>query len=217
MKRLALVALLLLLPAPRAFSSPVNLVTNGDFSAGNVGFETDYDYVGHAPNAMWPDGVYTVDTSASVIHALWETSGDHDGGGNFMLVNGSTEVGQTVWAQTISTIVGWTYDFSLWAKNLCCTDGGLETGPQLAFLVNGIQFGAGTTDGPGVWQPFGGSFLATSHTARIEVRNGVTDYRANDFGLDDISVTNTATPEPTSLLMLATGCVLLVKRLRRAS
>lgn len=191
-----------------------SMITNGDFSLGNTGFSSDYASQVAGTGSMWDPGTYTIDGSAAGNHGLWETGGDHTGGGgSFMLVNGSTGVGKTVWSQTVSTIMGWTYEFSLWAKNLCCTDGGVMTGPELSFWANGLELSPCGTDGAGIWQACENSFLATSRTTTLEVRNGQTNYRANDFGIDDIYVGHetdlTPTPEPVTLVTLGSGLTLL--------
>ena len=51
-----------------------NLVTNGDFESGNVGFTTDYTYVADDPNSqgeLFPEGTYSV--TGSILRVMGNT------------------------------------------------------------------------------------------------------------------------------------------------
>lgn len=49
------------------------LVVNGDFTAGNTGFYTDYTYVPPpgTPASLYPEGYYAVDVNAHDYHNLF--------------------------------------------------------------------------------------------------------------------------------------------------
>ena len=47
-----------------ASAAPVNLVTNGDFSLGDVAFGSEYVYKTPGTNDLWDPGVFSVTTSA---------------------------------------------------------------------------------------------------------------------------------------------------------
>ena len=181
------------------------LVVNGDFSAGNVGFTTPptggnfYQYVVDNPfvnNELWPEGYYGIGNNANNYHSnFWGV--DHtDGTGNFMIVNGFPGSPQPiVWQQTLTVEPNTDYYFSAWAISL--NSAGNDA--QLRFSINGTQLGtiADLTLVPGVsnasnsWQP-GGRFYGiwnsgSNTTAVVDIVDLQTALGGNDFGLDDIS------------------------------
>src|SRR5512134_2888610 len=70
-----------------------NLVVNGDFSGGNTGFSSDYNYVtdiAGVQNEMVPEGTYTVINNPNLVHTGFVACSDHTGGnGNMMVINGA--------------------------------------------------------------------------------------------------------------------------------
>ncbi|HXR51092.1 MAG TPA: hypothetical protein VN762_03055, partial [Steroidobacteraceae bacterium] len=91
----ALAAISLL--ATAASASPVNLVTNGDFEAGNSGFTSAYAYA-LPPNlggSNTVEGQYTVASNPYPWNGLFISSGDHTSGQGLMMVaNGAPNAGQ---------------------------------------------------------------------------------------------------------------------------
>ena len=64
-----------------------NLFTNGDFSAGNTGFATDYNYF---TTADMGEGVFGVGANPTGFHSAFTTFGDHtSGAGNMAVYNGA--------------------------------------------------------------------------------------------------------------------------------
>lgn len=203
-----------------ANAAPVNLVTNGDFTSGDTGFTSEYVYKTPGINDLWDPGVFSVTTSALNNHSLWETAGDNtSGNGDFMLVNGYTDrPGRTVWSQTVNVNSNTNYFFEAFSKNLCCSTLTLPTA-DLSFLINGIVVGGGGAQGlPGLWSAISTQWnSAGATTAVLEIRDGVTVYSGNDFGLDDIylGTESSVAPEPASLALLGTAAALAWRERRR--
>lgn len=163
-----------------------NLVVNGDFEAGNFGFNSEYV---HSPgyNGLWDEGTYAIVTDANTVHTGFHCSNDHTTGfGKMMCINGATTLNETVWTQTINNLEPDSdYDFSTYISSLS----GANTA-RLKFSINGFQQGnvisASTTtcrwdEFYTIWE----SGSATSVTISIENINTIGN--GNDFSLDDIN------------------------------
>ena len=123
------------------------LVVNGDFSQGNTGFTSDYNYVptpyvnGNPLTGLWPEKTYNVYPNANpYTHTLFfgkdHTTGSGNAPDNFMIVNGYGNTA-VIWEQTVNVMPNTDYYFSAWAMNLN------NYGPfaRLQFEVNGVPVG----------------------------------------------------------------------------
>ena len=157
-------------------------VVNGDFSQGNTGFTSAYQYNSN----LWNEGTYYVDTDASLHHENFHGYG-HGGSGNFMMVNGSISPGTNVWTEQISVVPNKWYAFSTWACTLAGVAGQMAL---LQFSINGTQIGEvfSAPVSTMVWEQFYELWYSGSATtATITILNQNTNGDGNDFGLDDIS------------------------------
>ncbi|MDI9364689.1 MAG: gliding motility-associated C-terminal domain-containing protein [Flavobacterium sp.] len=158
-----------------------NLVVNGNFSAGNTGFTSQYQYL----NSGIPEGVYYVGTNSYPWHPFLNSNVDHTTGtGNMLLVNGDTVFNIIVWKQDISATKNTNYIFSVWLQSIYSGNPA-----ELQFSINGSQIGsvfkASTTEGQ--WQQFYTIWQSGNATnASISVINKDTIRTGNDFALDDI-------------------------------
>ena len=157
-------------------------VVNGDFSQGNSGFTSAYEYNSN----LWNEGTYYVDSDASLHHENFHGYG-HGGSGNFMMVNGSISPGTNVWTEQITVVPNKWYAFSTWACTLAGVAGQMAL---LQFSINGTQIGE-VFSAPSttmVWEQFYELWYSgTATTATITILNQNTHGDGNDFGLDDIS------------------------------
>lgn len=198
-----------------------NLVVNGDFESGNIGFTSDHTYVAPTAGALYPEGLYTIGSDPFAVHPYWVSLD----GSNVMIVNGETGgASPVVWEQSIEVGPG-SYDFSAQVANVCCNSS--FTGPNapsnLLFqysLDGGATF---TTFGNVLTAPPGdaGSFYnlgatiasASNQTLTLRISNDVTAASGNDFAIDNIFLS--AVPEPTTWAMMIVGLGLAGMSLRR--
>jgi hypothetical protein len=194
----------------------VELVSNGDFSAGNTGFFTEYTYTADiAGNTeLYPEGYYAVGTNANNYHNSFfgkeHTTPAQTG--NFMIINGSTTLigsparQRTIWQQTVAVQPNTNYYFSAYAMNV-----NPGSPAKLQFEVNGVLVGTiadlstipsgnnPTSSGTvniNNWlrfysNPTWSSGSAT--TAVIRIINLNSAAGGNDFALDDISFSTLST------------------------
>ena len=128
-----------------------NLVTNGNFSAGNAGFSTEFNYAFD----LTSEGTYTVGLNANWYHPQWSGTGS----GNFLMVNAGWVSNQnnqiSCWCQTENVCPQQTYTISYNARTLSNAIparlqwfvDGVPTGPQ----VNLPAFSAGWQNVSTTW------------------------------------------------------------------
>jgi len=188
-----------------------NLITNGDFSAGNSGFSSDYtfqagDGVASTGINNMAEGKYSVVPFAKDVHSAWTPAFDHttgDNTGKYFVGNGSALTSLAPWKTTTALTVtqaNTAYRFEAYISTLFTVSndvaavGGTD-GPILKF-----QIGDGTT-----WVDMGttNTFIAGAAVGQwnlvfadgkfnqagnylIRLVNNQTAAGGNDFGLDDI-------------------------------
>jgi gliding motility-associated-like protein len=159
-----------------------NLVVNGDFSAGNTGFQSDY--TSQFPNTT--EGAYWVGTNSFAWNAGLNACNEHTAvSGNMMLVNGSPVSGAKIWSQTITIVPNTNYAFSVWVQSLAALNPA-----NLKFSINGTLLGNNINAGNIAcqWSQFFATWNSGTNTnAVITIVNNNTIAVGNDFALDDIS------------------------------
>lgn len=166
-----------------------NLVTNGDFEQGNVGFSTDYTSGGSgAYGPLSNEGTYAVTSSPNLVHTNFSNCSDHTPapGTQMMVVNGSGTPNTNVWCQTVTVTPNTDYQFSTWVAS-ALNDPNVA---QLQFSINGSPLGGifSPSSQGCQWSQFfqvWNSGAATS--AQICIVNQNTTTGGNDFSIDDIS------------------------------
>ena len=166
-----------------------NLVINGDFESGNLGFTT-----GYALGDVSVPGTYFIGPNPSTAQGAfgdWCNCGDHTtGNGNMMIVNGATSATWPVWEQAVSVAPSTIYTFSYWGAEV---DHDSNSLPQLLVRINGRVIGKSmfpehSPDNGGQWQNYTFTWNSgTSHTADLAIFDQNTDANWNDFAIDDIS------------------------------
>lgn len=166
-----------------------NLVVNGNFSSGNVGFNSDYTYVVDLPgnqSEMVPEGTYAIVPNPNSVHSGFSGCNDHTGGGgNMMVVNGAANL-QDIWCQTVAISPNSFYNVSAWVTSV-----NPSSPAQLQFSINGTPIGPiiNALPTPCTWIPFNATWNSGANTtAEICILNLNTAAGGNDFALDDISM-----------------------------
>jgi gliding motility-associated-like protein len=167
---------------------PDNLIANGNFSAGNVGFSSSYTYnntVSPGTPSFGPAD-YVTTPDASLYEGGWAAIGDHTTGtGNMLLIDADTASAASYWCETVSVSPNTNYIFSVWSATL---DDPL---PNNQLTINGVAIGtfapsstlATWTQYQVVWNS------GTSTTASICLSDISLALYGNDFVIDDISFT----------------------------
>jgi gliding motility-associated-like protein len=169
-----------------------NLITNGDFSGGNTGFTSSYNY--SFPN--FTEGEYYVGTNPQAWNGGLSPCGDNTtGAGNMMMVNGSPIANTNIWCQTVPVSSNTDYLFSTWV-----TPAYAVNMPILQFSINGIPLGSSFSPGGAncTWEEFFSTWNSGMITsATICIVNQNTNISGNDFAIDDISFSPVCTQTGT--------------------
>ncbi len=206
--------------AHRAAAGPI---VNGDFEAGNTGFTSGYAYV---PAGNSTEGQYTVRNSPSGWNSAFFNIANHTTGtatGLYMVVNGATTGGITIWQETVAVNPNTAYTFTGYVST-AVDSRSPNTPPVIEAFFNGTSggpsFTAPATVGSWALMSWGwNSGAATSLTIRLQ--NANTAVFPNDFYLDDFALNgpaSTAVPEPATLAVVGLfGLGAVALRRRRAN
>ncbi|WP_143104144.1 VPLPA-CTERM sorting domain-containing protein [Poseidonocella sedimentorum] len=186
-------------------AATIDLVVNGDFQSGNVGFNTELT---HAPTDLTTAGTYAVTTDPVSVHGSFISIGDHTSStGNMMAINGTTSSGTISWEQTAAVTMGEEYEFSIWLANLFGTGS-----TDLDLVVDGSTVASATTVGAtSTWSQFSGSWIApASGNIVLQIIENSVGFGGNDYALDDISFTFDTSGSVIAVPLPASGWLLTV-------
>lgn len=165
--------------------SGINLVTNGDFEAGNTGFGSSYGYVAPAANVLTPEGLYTIVANPNSVHDGYTNCANHTPAGALqMVINGAVVAGMNVWSQTVNVVPNTDYQFTYWQQSVVAGNPS-----QLQLFVNTVSAGPTYTAITATcqWIKFVYNWNSgSSTTAYLSLENQNTIAGGNDFTLDDI-------------------------------
>ncbi|SHF50864.1 hypothetical protein SAMN05444377_1111, partial [Flavobacterium fontis] len=174
-----------------------NLIFNGDFTQGNIGFNTDYAFLPVNTNST--QKIYGIVANPNTWFNAFTNCPDHTtGSGNMMVVDGSTSNGGTdiVWRQQVPVTAGSVYTFSYWVQSLA-----LLNYATLQVRINGVSLGvaqAPSTIACGNWTQVTYTWNSGASTvADIAIIDTNTASSGNDFALDDIAFTTNVTCNAT--------------------
>ena len=175
-------------------ANPVNLILNGDFTLGNVGFQTDYiNYnVGTVPGSG-VQGAYGIVTNPRNWFNPFSNCGDHTtSNGNMLVADGSTSGTARVWYSPapITVIPGKNYTFSYFLTSV------VTGGPaKLEVLINNIPIGplATAPSSPCLWNEHTYVWNSGANTSAIISIIDRETFGNNDFAIDDLYFRETPT------------------------
>lgn len=166
-----------------------SVIANGDFSAGNTEFQSDYGYgSGGAFGLLSNEGEYAVVANPADAHNNFAWCFDHtngNAGGQMIVVNGASFPNLRIWYQQIEVTPNTDYQFSMWATSVIW-----DWPAQLNAIVNGEQIGetfflTGLTCN---WQNHTAVWNSGTNTSvEIAIVNQSTSSDGNDFAIDDIA------------------------------
>ena len=185
-----------------------NLLTNGDFSAGNSGFGSDYAF----ESFISSETQYTV-TAANTIndvnsfHDWTAIETDPTGGtGNILVANGATDSGTAVWFETVSVTPNTNYTFSFFGVDV---NADRVSDATLIPFFRGTDVTEGSAlDTNGTWQMSSFTWNSGSATSvLINLIDANADLAFNDFAIGDLSFAATAgaVPETSTWVAMLIG------------
>jgi hypothetical protein len=185
---------LLLLAANSTIAGPAkpNLIVNGDFSAGNKGFITDYHY----DSNVEADGYCCVSGDPHDCHPGGANMPDHTNGKGLMLVvNGSSTPQAAFWEQKVNVAPNRKFTFALWAatwsESTTFPDGsaGDVSPARIIVYINGTALNKpfSLSERDGRWTKLVAKWSSgDATTADIRVVDENLESFGNDFAVDDI-------------------------------
>lgn len=176
-------------------SSTTNLITNGDFSSGNTGFTTNYQFLATAPTGGLQNA-YGVVTNPQAWFNAFSNCGDHTTGtGRMLVADGATTPNSIVWRQTVPVVNNRVYNFGFWIQSVVTNNPA-----NIEVFINGVSVGfrLAPTDvncaSPNRWVQFTHTWNSlSSNSADIVLYNRNINLVGNDFAIDDITFTTTTT------------------------
>jgi len=162
-----------------------NLLVNGDFSQGNVGFVTDSSYtLAPTGNDITHPGAYAITASPSDLYHEFCSGGDHTPNNAMMVVDGSTTGGAACWRETVAVTPNTSYNFLGWYMATTL----MPAMPGITVTINGVVvFGPLRVENYCSWTPMTASWNSGSDTtATIAISSSSPIGNGNDFALDDL-------------------------------
>ncbi|MFC6097733.1 hypothetical protein ACFPVY_13840, partial [Flavobacterium qiangtangense] len=159
-----------------------NLVFNGDFSLGNLGFISNYTYANPTSGSL-ATGDYGVVTNPNTWFTGFTNCVDHTTGtGSQLVVNGSltSATNNTIWEQHIAVGAAQNYTFSYWLQSVSAASPSV-----VSVFINGVLQGVASPTATACgWTQYTYTWNSVANTlANIQIiENG-----GGDFAIDDIS------------------------------
>lgn len=177
--------------------SHADLITNGDFEQGNIGFQSDYTYASHGSYELSNEGYYWVG-SYNEYNSDWHSTTipktDYSEGtavGKYMIINGASVADTDIWRTTITVEPNTFYVFDMAMANVDSWEGlsgGGSADPHFQLKINSdivVNDKELSYKTAGKWERvFGYWYSGEATSATLSVRNLFTATNGNDLALD---------------------------------
>jgi hypothetical protein len=181
----------------------IDLIYNGNFSLGNEGFLSDYQFLEANPEGT--QGAYgVVQNSNTWFFAFAQCTAQS--GQNYFVADGAITPNQRIWCQTLNVNPGQDYNFSYFIQSVVAQD---NNPANIEVQINGELIGVDSAPSTGCnWVERNYSWNSgTNNTIEICLVNTVTESDGNDFGIDNIRFTTTQiTTEEASFIAFVEDC-----------
>ena len=174
-----------------------NLVVNGDFTSGNTGFTSEYNYVvdlSGVQNEMWPEQTYAVVNNPNDVHshfcnmntAALRSPGS---GGNMLVGNAATSGSLKLWTQNIPVTANTDYVLTFNAVSLAGAESSLLFGIYTGCYRTGADVSVPFETVNCVWNKYSFQFNSGNNTSiPLSIVNISAQASGNDIAIDDINV-----------------------------
>jgi hypothetical protein len=162
-----------------------NLIVNGDFESGNIGFTSDYDV---APPFL--PGDYVITQNPNSLNTGHNQTDHTTGNGYFLAADGSLNTSEYFWiSQNIPVSNNTNYLFNGYFNNIVKPTLNLND-PRYVVEINGTQVIPPTSidELPNVWINENNVWCSNSTAAQIMIRTLSNRPTGNDLGVDDLEL-----------------------------
>jgi gliding motility-associated-like protein len=163
-----------------------NLVVNGNFEQGNIGFQTDYTFNPGTAGAM--QGIYTIANNPRVWLSAFSACADHTPGitnDKMMMIDGSTRPNVELWRQTVSIQPNTMYNISFWLQSIVA-----QNPAVIKVKINGKNYSKSLIADFAAcsWKNFSAEWYSGNlSSVTIALEDSVLLSQGNDFAIDDIA------------------------------
>ena len=181
-----------------------NLLFNGTFEDGNIGFYSGYTSL-FPSNTNGIQAAYGITVNASFWDSIFSPCVDHtygNGIGKMMVIDGAVSGSNPFWKQTIAVEKNKNYTFSYFAQSVTASNPA-----QISVSLNGIATGIDTlSTSTCIWEEYTYSWFSGNDSSVTIVLTDLEDAAiGNDFALDDLSFSTLKSCSITSSVQITTN------------
>ena len=181
-----------------------NLLYNGTFEDGNIGFYSGYTSL-FPSNTIGIQAAYGITVNASFWDSIFSPCVDHtygNGIGKMMVINGAVGGNNPFWKQTIAIEKNKNYTFSYFAQSVTASNPA-----QISVSLNGVATGIDTLPSSTcIWEEYSYSWFSGNDSSLTIVLTDLEDAAiGNDFALDDLSFSTLKSCSITSTVQITTN------------